>query len=187
MKTLIVYGTRYGATAEAAEEIARILREEGFNVRVINLKEEKVHDISEYELVVVGSGMQVDKWVGEAERFLKRFREDLAKKKVAFFVSSALTSFYRVQGKKAEVDSAREKYLQQKAAAYSLKPIAMAMFGGVLDFNKMGFLARKTLGWVKTSLEAEDYKETKPGVYDTRDWEEIEESTRKLILKARYL
>jgi menaquinone-dependent protoporphyrinogen IX oxidase len=30
MKTLIVYGTRYGATAGTVEEIAKALRDEGF-------------------------------------------------------------------------------------------------------------------------------------------------------------
>jgi len=30
MKALIVYGTRYGATAGTSEEIAKVLRDEGF-------------------------------------------------------------------------------------------------------------------------------------------------------------
>jgi menaquinone-dependent protoporphyrinogen oxidase len=189
MKTLIVYGTRCGATAEISEEIAKVLREEslGFDVKVMNAKEEKIIDISEYQLVVVGSGLQMDKWTGEAEDFLKRFRKDLAQKKVAVFVSSALVPLYRRQGKTAEVERARKKYLEEKAASYSLKPIAMEIFGGVLDFNNMGFLDRKTLSWVKPSFEAAGFKETKPGVYDTRDWNEIKDWARKLILKAKYL
>ena len=40
-KALIVYGTRYGATASTSEEIAEVLRTEGFDVRVVNAKEEK--------------------------------------------------------------------------------------------------------------------------------------------------
>ena len=48
MKTLIVYGTRYGATAGTSEEIAKVLRDEGFDVRVVNAKEEKVDDISSH-------------------------------------------------------------------------------------------------------------------------------------------
>ena len=45
MKTLIVYATRYGATAGTAEEIAKVLREEGFDVKVVNAKEEKIKEI----------------------------------------------------------------------------------------------------------------------------------------------
>ena len=187
MKTLIVHGTSYGATTEITKEIAKKLHEKDFDVKIINLKEDRIEDISEYELVVVGSEVQNDKWPVEAERFLKKFRKDLAKKKISIFVSSAFFSLSRIQGKTAEVDRAREKHLEKKAVAYSLKPIAIAMFGGVLNFNKMGFLARKTLGGAKTSFKAEGYTETKPGVYDTRDWDEIREWARKLVLKARYL
>lgn len=42
VNALIVYGTRLGATASTSEEIARILREEGLEVRVVNAKKEKV-------------------------------------------------------------------------------------------------------------------------------------------------
>ena len=189
MKTLIVYGTRYGSTAAISEEIAKVLRDEslGFDVKVMSAKKERIMDISEYQLVVVGSGLQMDKWTGEADDFLKRFRKDLAQKKVAIFVSSAFVPLYKKQGKTAEVERARKKYLEEKAESYSLKPIAMEIFGGVLDFNNMGFLARRTLSWVKPSFEAAGFEETKPGVYDTRDWDEIRDWARKLILKAKYL
>jgi flavorubredoxin len=36
-KSLIVYGTRNDGTAEASDKIARVLREEGINVKVVNL------------------------------------------------------------------------------------------------------------------------------------------------------
>ncbi len=52
-KALITYGTNF-ATVGTAEEIGKILQKEGFDVKVSNLKEEKVPDISEYDLVVVG-------------------------------------------------------------------------------------------------------------------------------------
>jgi len=41
-----------------------VLREEGFDVRVANAKKEKIKDISEYELIIVGSGMRMGKWTG---------------------------------------------------------------------------------------------------------------------------
>ena len=42
-------------------EIAKIFRGEGLEVTVTNLKEKRIGDISEYDLVVVGSEIQVDK------------------------------------------------------------------------------------------------------------------------------
>ncbi len=42
MKALIAYGTHFGATSGTSDEIAKILREEGFDAKIINLKEEKI-------------------------------------------------------------------------------------------------------------------------------------------------
>ena len=107
LKTLIVYGTRYGATAGTSEEIAKILGNEGFDVKVVNAKEEKVKDISAFELIVVGTGVQMGRWAGEVEEFLKKHEKELQAKKVAIFVSSMKTIAER-EGKTADVESARE-------------------------------------------------------------------------------
>ena len=85
MKALIYYGTRYGATKGTSEEIAKILRDENFDVRVANAQEEKVKDISEYGLVAVGSGVACGRWVNEAEDFLKKFTKEFENKKIALF------------------------------------------------------------------------------------------------------
>jgi len=77
VKALIVYGTSFGATKVASEEIARILREGNFDIKIVNAQEEKVKDISEYELVIVGSGLANCRWNSQAEDFLKRFHKEL--------------------------------------------------------------------------------------------------------------
>ena len=187
MKALIVFGDSLGAASEIAEEIAKTLLRASFNVDIVNARERKIEGVSTYEFIVVGSEVHLDKWVSDAENFLKDFRYELAERKVAIFVSTALVPLDRAQGKKKDVDRAEEEYLTQKAAAYSLKPIATAMFGGIIDFNKLGFFTRRALGWAKASLEEAGYKEKKPGVYDTRNWKEIKDWARKLVLKARYL
>jgi len=68
---LIVYATRYGATALTAQEIAKNLREEGFEVNVVDAKMEKFHDISEFELIIVGGGLKMGRWTGESDDFFK--------------------------------------------------------------------------------------------------------------------
>lgn len=54
-KALTFFGTRYGATTNTSEEIAGVLRKEGMEARVVDAKKEKIEDISEYDLVVVGA------------------------------------------------------------------------------------------------------------------------------------
>jgi menaquinone-dependent protoporphyrinogen oxidase len=171
-KALIVYGTRYGATRSTSLEIASTLRNEGLEVRVVNSKEEKVKDISEFDLVIVGSGIQIFRWTGEPEDFLKKFQKELTAKKMAIFVSAGAQAIAEREGKPEEIDIGKKKYLQEKAAKYNLQPVALGLFGGVYDFNKWPWWAGKAKLMTKQQLEAAGFKETN-GIYDTRDWNEI--------------
>jgi menaquinone-dependent protoporphyrinogen oxidase len=180
-KALIVYGTRYGATESTSEEIAKVLKGEGLEVKVVNAKKEKVKDISPYDLIIIGSGMQMGKWTGEPERFLNQFQKELANKKVAIFVSSAAQALIEYEKKTEEIENNRKKYLEEKAAKYNLQPISMVILGGVWDFNKMNLLFRKTLAGFKPKIEEAGFKEIKPGLYDTRDWDTIRKWAKGLI------
>lgn len=170
-KALIVYGTRYGAAASTSEEIAKTLRQEDIEVRVVNAKEERVKDISEYDLVIVGSGIQIRRWTGEPEKFLKDFRKELASKKVALFVCCGSARALK-EDKPDVVEKARREFLEEKAAKYGLQPVALGFFGGVYNFNKVPWWAKKAMQAERLKIEAA-YKETQPGVYDTRDMDAI--------------
>lgn len=183
MKTLIVYGTRYGATGGTAAEIAKILGEADFEVKVVDLKKEKVKDIFEFELIVVGNGMKLGKWTNEAEDFLKKFQNQLGQKKLALFASTMKPVFER-EGKTEAVEDTRKAALDDKVKKYNLQPIALGFFGGVLNFNEMGFFFRKTFGAIKPQLEADGFKASEPDVYDLRDWEEIRSWAKDIAQKA---
>jgi menaquinone-dependent protoporphyrinogen oxidase len=184
MKALIVYATRYGATALTSKEIAKILREENFEVKVVDAKKEKIKDISEFELVIVGGGLKMDRWTGESDNFLKNFRKELSQKKVAIFVSSAMKSLFERQGKTEDAQKIKKSHLEDEALKYQLHPIALGLFGGVWDKNKMGIIFRRTLGLLIKQFEAVGFKEASPGLIDTRDLEEIRKWTRELAQKA---
>ncbi len=185
MKILLVYGTRYGATTDTAQEIGKILSEQGLEVKVANLKEERIKDIAPYELVIVGSGLQLGRWTGEAEDFVKRFQSELAQKKVAVFVSSMKTVLER-EGKNEQLENDRKMELDDKIIKYGLQPISVGFFGGVIDFNKMNIVTRKMSGSMKTRLEKDGFKETKPGLFELRDWEEIRLWAKELAQKVQF-
>lgn len=185
MKGLVAYSTRYGATAGTAEEIAKVLRQDDFDIRVVDLKKGKVKDISEFELVIIGGGLKMGKWTGESDAFLKSFQKDLAQKKVAVFVSSAVKSLYERKGKAEDLQKFKKQYLEDEALKYNLHPIALGLFGGVMDKNKMGFIFRRTLAPLIRQFEEAGFKETSPGLIDTRDWEEIRQWTEDLAKRAR--
>lgn len=183
-KVLIVYGTRYGATEGTSEEIAKILRSEGLDVRVANARKEKIKDISGYDLVIVGSGMQMGKWTGSTESFLRKFQKGLSSKKVAIFVSSGAQALIEYEKKTEEIEKARTQYLEDKAVKYNLNPISMVIFGGVWDFNQIFFLFRKALASFKPRIEEAGFQEIKSGLYDTRDWDSIKTWAKEIATKV---
>ncbi len=167
-KALIIYGTRYGAAASTAEEIAKTLRQDKVETRVVNAKEEKVDNIAEYDLVIVGSGIQINKWTSEPEKFVKKHKNELANKKVAFYVCCG--SATSLTGEAAE--KVKNKYLNEKAAGFGLEPVAYGFFGGVHNFNKVPWWAKRALEAERPKVEA-TAKQIEPGIYDTRDWNVI--------------
>ena len=162
-KVLVVYGTRSGATKGTSEEIGKVLQEANFEVKVVNAKEEKIKDISEYGLVVVGSGLAMGDWASEAEDFVKRFHKDLANKKLAIFISS-LKPVEEKEGKTARVARIQKIGLDDKILKYQLKPISTGIFGGIIDYNKMNFIIRKSMeiGY-KSQLQNSGFKEIDAG------------------------
>ena len=182
-KILIAYGTRYGATATTSEEIAKVLREQGHEVVVVNLKKEKIRDISNFDLVIIGSGMKMDMWTGEAKGFLKKYSNELKKRKVAIFVSSGGRALMEYKGEHDELNRKTKKYLEDKASKYGLNPISMTMFGGVWDYNQIGKMFRKFLDAERENFVGAGIKETEPGVYDTRNWDEIRNWAKDLANK----
>jgi menaquinone-dependent protoporphyrinogen oxidase len=185
VKVLVVYGTRSGATKGTSEEIGKVLQEANFEVKVVNAKEEKIRDISEYGLVVVGSGLAMGDWANEAEDFVKRFHKDFANKKLAIFISS-LKPVEEKEGKTARVARIQKVGLDDKILKYQLKPISTGVFGGTIDYNKMNFIIRKSMeiGY-KSQLQNGGFKEVQPGFYDLRDWNEIHEWAKELARKAQ--
>ncbi len=185
MNALIVYATRFGATKGTADEIARILQEENVDVKIVNAKEEKVNDISDYGLVVVGSGMSMGNWGSEAEDFLKRFQKDFENRKLALFISS-LKPVEEKEGKVNRVDRIRKIGMEDKISKYNLKPVTTGIFGGIINYNKMSFLIRKSveIGY-NSLLQKHGFKEVEPGVYDLRNWDEIRSWSKELAQKAK--
>ena len=174
MKALIAYGSRYGSTTEIAERMGEILGEAGYVVDVLNFNNEPEKSVSDYELVIVGSGIKVGKWTKEALAFLEHNEKQLSDREVAFFVSC---SFILDPTKREE---AWEKYLVQVAERFPLiKPKALGLFGGVLDKKKYGFGIRLLLKTMAKELNIQDVDLDMP--YDFRDWEQISEWTASLL------
>ena len=172
MKALIVYGTRYGATAGTAEEIAKVLRDNQYAVDVIDAVTGRVDTVEGYDLIVVGSGIMIDKWTPAAYNFLERFKTELTDKKVAIFVSSAVQAIYQYEGATKQMERSQKKYIDKIADHCGITPIATAILGGVFPYDSLGWIMRKTVGQMWRKFEEAGYTKVN-GAYDTRDWRVI--------------
>jgi menaquinone-dependent protoporphyrinogen IX oxidase len=123
MKAIIAYETKSGVTGEYADIIAGVLREKhGFDVSVVNLKENPRPDFSQYQNVFIGSGIRMGRWYGKAKKLLKG---DFEGKNVVVFVSACSA------GDPKSHDEAVGKYLNDVLAKYpKVTPVATAAFGG---------------------------------------------------------
>jgi menaquinone-dependent protoporphyrinogen oxidase len=177
MNALVIYGTRGGSTKQIAEEIGKVLGEQGYAVTVEDAKRSRGIDVNAYGLVVVGSSVWATYWKWQASRFLRRNAKKLAYKKVALF-SSGLAG-----GDPAHADEAK-KSIEKTAAKYpEIKPLALAYFGGLIDFEHPPLLARPFSMAMKKDLEKKGMDTSKP--YDTRDFTAIRTWAADVAAKAK--
>ncbi len=165
-KILVCYGTRYGSAGEIAENIGEILRNRGATVDIINLKKNKVKNLETFDLVVVGSGIQMGKWTKEPLQFLKKHHVILARKKVALLVSCMTAA------KPESCNQARKDYLDNIAADFpEIIPISMGLFGGLIDRSKGNIMTKAIMQALAKSFAEEG--EGTPERVDLRDREQI--------------
>jgi menaquinone-dependent protoporphyrinogen oxidase len=123
MKTLIAYESKGGATEASAQKIAETLRNKySLEVDLVDLKEQRVPDLSQYQNIVLGGGVRAGKVYSKTLQFLER---DMGGKKVAFFVSSGQAGDPKGHG------DAKAKFVEGTLANYpNVKPISTEAFGG---------------------------------------------------------
>jgi menaquinone-dependent protoporphyrinogen oxidase len=173
-RVLVCYGTRYGSAGEIAERIADTLRGRSAEVDLVDLKRGKVGDISDYDLIVIGSGIQMGKWTKEPLKFLKKNHAKMGIKRVALFVSCLSTS-QPTQCEKAQTD-----YLDKVVEQYpDVNFITTGLFGGLLDRNKGNALTKGIILAMAASM-------TEPGEQpleriDLRDWDQITKWAESLL------
>ena len=166
MKALVVYGTRWGGTVDVAEKIGNSLRENSYDVDVVDARK-RPPNIDRYDLVIVGSGIRADCWTKETLSFLERNAPLLKVRKTALFVSCQMAD-----REKEARDKARAEYLVQVSLKYGLRPISYGFFGGFLDLTKShGLLCDIMVRVNGKKLKKNGLDPTK--IHDTRDWSEI--------------
>jgi len=155
-RVLIAYASKYGSVEEVARYVGAVLRERGAACAVMPVRE--VDEAVSYDLVVLGTGLYMGRAHRDARRFLKQHHEALEHVPFAVFAMGPLSD------EEAEKENVRP-HLQRTLDRYpGLEPAAVAIFGGVIDPEKLSF----------------PFSQMPAG--DHRDWDEIRDFALALPL-----
>lgn len=127
---LIVFASKRGSR-EVAAEIAATLREAGLEID-LRQADEKV-DLAQFRAVVLGGSLYMGRWHEDARAFLRQFRNELSGMPVAVFTLGPIDEVRRARkGARKQLERALTKTPQ-------VKPVAVEIFGGVVDPSKLSF------------------------------------------------
>jgi menaquinone-dependent protoporphyrinogen oxidase len=132
---LVAYGTKNGSTAGIADIIGETLRTEGLSADVVAARQ--VRDVSGYDAVIVGGALYMGRWHADARRFARRHAADLKNRPVWLFSSGPLDD-------SADTGEIPPVGHVTRTVA-SLGARGHVTFGGRLDENARGFIARAML------------------------------------------
>ena len=178
IKILITYCSGYGATFEIAQKVGDFLAlESSLSVHVEPIQYGQ--NIDEYDVVIVGSSVRADKVLAITRDFFAEHYDTLLQKKVAFFLVSLTAN--SPEGR----EKVKKEFFPQITDKFpKINYLAMAAFGGKIDFNRLNPVMQNLVRHVlaKTGLDTN-------GSIDTRDWNYITNWARSLcdeILKSFY-
>lgn len=154
MNILIAYASKYGSTAQIAENIALRLKKAGLEPKVMNAVD--VKSLEGYSAVVLGSAVYVGNWLNEAADFLAKFKQGLALRPVWFFSAGPT-------GKGDPVEQMNGWRFPEalKPMVEGIHPRDIAFFHGTLDIEKLRFAEKLIVRALKAPAG------------DFRDWEII--------------
>ena len=141
-KVLVAYGSRYGGTAEIAEEIGKVLKQEHCEVDVQSA--DHISNPARYDAYVIGSGIYAGMWRKEAVNFVINNEKLLSDKPVWIF-SSGPTG----EGDVKDLMSGWEYPGKIRRAVESITPRDITAFHGVIYSEKLIFFHRLILKMVK--------------------------------------
>jgi menaquinone-dependent protoporphyrinogen oxidase len=128
MRTLIVYGTKYGCAQKCAMELSKELND---NVELVNLKEKGSIDLTKYERVIIGGSVYIGTIQKEVTEFINKNLNELTNKEIGLFICGMQ------DGEMIEKEITDNFPSELINKAKSIKH-----FGGEFTFNKMNFMEK---------------------------------------------
>ncbi|MFC1883469.1 flavodoxin domain-containing protein [Thermodesulfobacteriota bacterium] len=158
-KVLVAYASLCGTTGGVAEAIGKVLCDRGASVDVRYLK--KVNDIEQYDAFIIGSATRSASWWPEAIEYVKKNKNELSRRPVAYF----LTCLALQKDNKNSRKVARGYMDAVLESVPEVNPVDIGLFAGVLDYSKLNLIYRMVM---KSKMKKKGVPEG-----DFRNWDAI--------------
>ena len=181
-RVLIAYGSRYGSTEEIARAMVQIFEKEGLETQLLNLRHTKQKEwppLASFDGILVGSGIKMFRWVGDATAFLKKHADELKALKAKGLVVGVFVSCGSASTPEGHA-GAKDRYVDKALTDLGIKADVdiYDAFGGVLDLSSsapMDFLDKRMLGMAaKQMVKDTGIQLTEGARNDLRDWDQIQ-------------
>ena len=129
--------TKHGCT----EKAVKILKENIDDVTLLNLKQNKNPDISDYGTIIVGGSMHFGGIQKEIKKFCDNNRDILLQKRLGLYLCYM------------REDVAQKQFNESYPGDLRGHAIAAGLFGGECDFQKMNFIERKIMKKIVNSFK----------------------------------
>jgi len=141
-KCLVVFGSKYGSTAEVARAIA-----EGLDAEVVDVAGKP--DVSEYDVIVIGSPIYAGDYLNSVTRFIRDNKNSLQDRKIGAFITAAADMELDpgLTGEEDEELYTQQEYADGLAEMAGGERLAARGFGGRLVPDQLDERDYKTLSW----------------------------------------
>ena len=178
-RVLILYGTRYGTTKGIADEIEKVIKDNGITTESFNLTEinsEKVPPLNQFDGIIIGTGIKMGMWTKVVKNFFQKRKDELKQKQdsLAFYVCCGEAQ--------NDIKKAIEKYIIPKLEKYGIQSALFDAFAGAYDLREGSAVKGMTRKIVIGIMKDEQGIENPDGkLYDYRDWDQIRNFASKFI------
>lgn len=155
-KALVVYASKFGSVKETAKFISHQLPKKNYHITVRDVKE--VKKIDEYDWIILGTAIRMDRPLKKATAFYTRFKNELAEKNYSLFCLNLTT-----RKNDPELKTKFIEFLEPLAQSVKNKE-EIGVFAGKLIYKDLNWFWRLLVKNDKSGLMSEG---------DFRKWDEI--------------
>lgn len=129
--TIIIYATKHGSVEHAVMLLKAKLEGE---VRLVNILEEKVPSLGDYENVILGGSIYLGKIQKQLTKYIEKHLSELLTKRVGLFICAAQQEDVR---EKELIDAFPNELFEHA--------ISKEIFGYEINFDDMNFIEKKVV------------------------------------------